>query len=40
MKLKANQTLLDRAYSNLTSFFYGKKLRHFNDFQNQNFSVL
>ena len=28
-----------RAYSNLTSF-YQKKLKYFNDFQNQNFSVL
>ena len=33
MKLKPNQTLFDRTYSNMT-------LRYFNDFKNRNFLVL
>ena len=37
MKLKPNQTLSDKTYSNLTSFFGKKILKYFSDFQNQNF---
>ena len=37
MKLKPNQTLSDKIYSNLTSFFGKKILKYFSDFQNQNF---
>ena len=39
-KLKPNQTLFDRTYSNLTFFLNKKTLKHFNDFKNQNISVL
>ena len=39
-KLKSNQTLFDRTYSNLTLFFCSKILQYFGDFQNQTFSVL
>ena len=36
-----NQTQFDRTYSNLTPFFFIKKiLNYFNNFQNQTFSVL
>ena len=37
MKLKPNQALSDKIYSNLTSFFGKKILKYFSDFQNQNF---
>ena len=41
MKPEPNQTLFDKTYSNLTSFFYQKIFfKYFNDFQNRNFSVL
>ena len=40
MEMKQNQIFFLGTYSKLTPyFFYQKILRHFNDFQNQNFSV-
>ena len=40
-KLKPNQTLFNKAYSNLVLFlFFYKKLMYFDDFTNRNFSVL
>ena len=39
-KLKPKQTLFNRTYSNLTSFFQLQNIRNFNDFRTQNFSVL
>ena len=40
-EMKQNQTFFHGAYSNLTPYlFYQKILKHFNDFQSRNFSVV